>query len=140
MKEVMELDYCFLPSHHTSYIQELLELPSAPARNSQSPHAPQSLPAPVPPNVIEEITVVSPFLCPRARTLHAAILAPTPIPDSPLRLAMDLDAPLPLYAPMPATPIGVTIVHRPPTPPVVTHDSWCACSPCLTAQNELYST
>ena len=53
---------------------------------------------------------------------------------------MDLDAPVPLYAPMPSTPVGVTMIHRPPTPPVETHDSWCACSPCLAAQDKLYGT
>ena len=67
-------------------------------------------------------------------------MASTPVPDSPLRAAMDLDAPIPQYASMPSTPLGVTVIHRPPTPPVETHDSWCACSPCLAAQIELYGT
>ena len=67
-------------------------------------------------------------------------MASTPIPVTPLRAAMDLDAPLPLYAPMPPTPIGVMIVHHPPTPPVEAHDLWCTCSPCLAAQDKLYGT
>ena len=54
--------------------------------------------------------------------------------------AMGLDAPTPSYIPMPATPLGMTVIHHPPTPPVETHDTWCACSPCLATQDILYGT
>ena len=135
MKEVMEPTYCFVPVHHVSQVRELLELPSL---TPQRPAPPPSDTAP--PAVAEEVFHVSPLLHPRVRALRDTIMASTPVPDSPLHAAMDLDAPLPLYAPMPPTPPGVTIVHRPPTPPVEAHDSWCACSPCLTAQDELYGT
>ena len=136
MKEVMEPGYRFLPLHHVAQVRKLLKLPSIDVRTkSQLPDPPPSAP-PLP----EEIFTVSPVLCPRVRTLRDAIMASTPIPDSPLRVAMDLDAPVPLYAPMPPTPLGVSVVHRPPTPPVEAHDSWCACSPCLVTQSELYGT
>ena len=104
---------------------------------ARPPNPPLSAHAPA---VVEEILPVSPFLCPQARLIHDAILASTPIPDSPLREAMDLDAPAPSYAPMPATPAGVSILHHPPMPLIETHDSWCACSPCLAAQTELYGS
>ena len=136
MKEVMEPNYRFLPIHHIAPVRELLELPSmvVPA----STH----LAAPPPPitSLLEEVHTVSPLLHPRVRALRDVIMASTPVPDSPLRVAMDLDAPVPLYAPMPPTPPGVIIIHRPPSPPVESHESWCACSPCLTAQNEIYGT
>ena len=134
MKEVMEPAYLFLPIHHVSQVRELLELPSP------SPLRP-SLPQPAyPPGVPEELTAVSPYMHPRVRALRDNIVASTPVPGSPLRVAMDLDAPVPVYAPMPPTPLGITVVHRPPTPPIEAHDSWCACSPCLAAQDELYGT
>ena len=136
MKEVMEPSYRFLPLHHVAQVCELLELPPidriAETRPPAPPHSAPSLP--------EEIFTVSPVLRPRVRALRDAIVSSTPIPDSPLRAAMDLDAPTPLYAPMPPTPLGVSIVHRPPTPPMEAHDLWCACSPCLAAQCELYGT
>ena len=91
-----------------------------------------------PPGTVEEVVHVSPYLHRRVQALRDTILTPSLIPDSPLRFAMDLDAPTPLFAPMPATPPGVTVLHRPPTPPIEAHDSWCACSPCLAAQAELY--
>ena len=136
MKEVMEPAFRFIPVHHVSYVRELLELPSVNERAATN-HA---IPPPCDAPPLEEIFVVSPILHPRVRALRDAILTSTPVPDSPLRVAMDLDAPAPLYAPMPPTPPGVSIIHRPPTPPVETHDSWCACSPCLAAQEELYGT
>ena len=135
MKEVMEPAFRFLPVHHISHVRELLELPSTSVRTSSGFATP--LPPIAPP---EEVFVVSPLLHPRVRTLRDAIMTSTPIPDSPLRVAMDLDAPIPLYAPMPPTPPGISIIHRPPTPPLEAHDSWCACSPCLAAQDELYGT
>ena len=135
MKEVMEPAFRFVPIHHVSQVRELLELPSL------VPQCPAPLPSTAaPPAIVEEVFHMSPLLHPRVRALRDAILAPTPVPDSPLRVAMDLDAPPPLYAPLPPTPLGVTIVHQPPTPPVEAHDSWCACSPCLAAQDELYGT
>ena len=134
MKEVMEPAYRFLPALHVSQVCELLELPPAIERRPAPP------PDVSPPDLVEEVFTVSPILHPRIRALQEAIMAPTPIPDSPLRIAMDLDTPVPLYAPMPSTPLSVTVVHQPPMPPVETHDSWCACSPCLAAQDELYGT
>ena len=134
MKEAMEPAYHFIPVYHLAYVWELLGLPS---------HTPRLLtpPSPAhPPAIVEEIVPVSPFLHPRARAICDAITTSTPIPDSPLHVAMDLDIPAPMYAPLPATPEGVTIIHCPPTPPLETHDSWCACSPCLAAQDELYSS
>ena len=136
MKEVMEPTYHFLPTHHVDCVWELLELPSTPTCTHL---ADPLIPYPPPP-IMEETFTVSPFLRPQACTLRDAIIAPTLVPDSPLHAAMGLDAPAPLYAPMPATPVGVTVIHHPPTPPVETHDSWCACSPCLAAQDELYGT
>ena len=133
MKEVMEPAYRFLPLHHVTPVRELLELPS-PGMHHIVP------PAIAAPEIVEEVTHVSPLLAPRVCALCGAIMATTPIPDSPLRMAMDLDTPAPVYMPMPDTPLGVTIIHRPPTPPIEAHDSWCACSPCLVAQDELYRT
>ena len=136
MKEVMEPNYRFLPVHHIAPVRELLELPSITVPATTLFTAPPPSVAPL----LEEVHIVSPMLHPRVLALRDVIMASTPVPDSPLRIAMDLDAPVPLYAPMPPTPPGVTIVHRPPSPPVEAHDSWCACSPCLAAQDELYGT
>ena len=136
MKEVMEPAFRFLPIHHVSHVRELLELPSVNVRHATSVATPPPSAAPL----IEEVFTVSPLLHPRVRALRDTIMASTPVPDSPLRVAMDIDAPLPLYAPKPPTPLGVTVIHRPPTPPIEAHDSWCACSPCLAAQDELYGT
>ena len=133
MKEVMEPAYHFLHIHHVAAVRELLELPPTVQRHL-SPSS--STPA----GVAEELITVSPYLHPRVCALQDTIMASTPIPDSPLCAAMDLNVPTPVYVSMPATPMGMTIIHHPPTPPVETHDLWCACSPCLAAQDELYST
>ena len=136
MKEVMEPNYRFLPVHHVAPVRELLELP--PMVTPATAHLTAPPPSVTP--ILEEIHTVSPMLHPRVRALRDVIMASSPVPDSPLRVAMDLDAPVPLYAPMPPTPPGVSIVHRPPSPPMEYHDSWCACSPCLAAQVEIYGT
>ena len=136
MKEVMEPGYRFLPLHHVAPVRELLELPPDGVCTTLRLRTPPPSVTPL----FEEVFTVSPLLHPRVCALRDAIMTSTPVPDSPLCVAMDLDAPVPLYAPMPPTPPGVSIVHRPPTPPVDSHDSWCACSPCLAAQDELYGT
>ena len=140
MKEVMEPAYRFLPLHHVSQVRKLLELPSTVAPRPSPKPCCYDTHAVAPPEVVEEVFRVSPLLNPRVRALRDTIAASTLIPDSPLRIAMDLDAPAPTYAPMPTTPLGMTIIHCPPTPPMETHDSWCTCSPCLAAQDELYGT